>query len=457
MPLLSRFLALQQASPLAALTQPQTTPQMGFEWQNPSMLPQAPQVPQGAAAFTPNKQATPGQGTPPGGWMSRLQSGMESPLFNIGMALMAGSQNGGDWGVVSDSLRGYGQDQRERQRLANEERAAKAQQNLQNTQFDWLRTDRQRADEQRQRYTNWASNQSDNPDASVDPEAAFRATQEARGIANQPITPYQQATLDVQNRQFSQEIGLRRRQLELDALRLGRSLENLSTTDTRTLNQITDASDQANAFNSEITRFMNLNSVQPTGPYTQFNPGSWFGDSRARRDEMEGITSRLISSVRAMSGEGGIMTDADALRFERGLPSVNRYGQTNTNISAASREVARNASDRVMFYEMYARNNGSLLGARSAWNDYLTRNPIYDSAGNLRENRPGFEEWMRAGSPDMRAPPSQAAPQQRQPSQAPAQTGSITPEQARAELARRERERRQRGAYGQQPGGYTGR
>lgn len=154
MPLLSRFLALQQASPLAALTQPQTTPQMGFEWQNPSMLPQAPQVPQGAAAFTPNKQATPGEGTPPGGWMSRLQSGMESPLFNIGMALMAGSQNGGDWGVVSDTLRGYGQDQRERQRLENEQRRQKAQDAQTNTLFarqqtQWGREDQQIADWER--------------------------------------------------------------------------------------------------------------------------------------------------------------------------------------------------------------------------------------------------------------------------------------------------------------------
>ena len=152
MGLLSLLQFGQQASPLAALTQQQATPQLGFEWQNRSMLPQAPQIPQGAVAMTPNKQAAQGNGTPPGGWMSRLNDGLNSPLFNVGMALLAGSQNGGDWGVVSDSLRGYGQDQRERQRLANEERAAKAQQNLQNTQFDWMRTDRQRADGKR-RFT----------------------------------------------------------------------------------------------------------------------------------------------------------------------------------------------------------------------------------------------------------------------------------------------------------------
>lgn len=150
------------------------------------------------------------------------------------------------------------------------------------------------------------------------------------------------------------------------------------------------------------------------------------------------------------------MTDADALRFERGLPSTERYGVTNTNISAASREVARNAQDRVAFYEMYGRATGNLLGARSQWNEYLQRNPIYDADGNIRANRPDFEQWMRSGAPDARTQTRTTATTQRA-APAPASQSGITPEQARAELLRRDALRRRNGVSGQQPGGYTGR
>ena len=431
MPLLSRFLALQQASPLAALTQPQTTPQMGFEWQNPSMLPQAPQVPQGAAAFTPNKQATPGEGTPPGGWMSRLQSGMESPLFNLGMALMAGSQNGGDWGVVSDSLRGYGQDQRERQRLANEERAAKAQQNFQNTQFDWLRTDRQRADEQRQRYTDWAGRQSDNPDASVDPEAAFTAAQEARGIATQPLSPYQQAQLDMQNRQFSQEMGMRARALEIDAARA--NIERpLRGPDAQLMDQVRESAARGQALNMLGEEFLRANGTNGTGELSRYNPANFWDSNRAA---MRAASAQMRSYMRPAGS--GATSDYEQRIYAMGVPSTENTGPQNQAIMRYHQAASQLAQGRRYFYEDYARQYGTLNGAEQAF-----------------QQSPQFQEVTRSAPLPQQ---TQQAPAQQRAAPAPAGGASITPEQARAELARRERERRQRGAYGQQPGGYTGR
>lgn len=344
----------------------------------------------------------------PQGFMARLNKGIgnlnEQPLFNLGMALLGNADRGGNWAGVAQDMRGFSQDQMQRQRMENEARRNKTADVRQETQFGWATEAQQREAERRQRYSDWAGSQTDNPLAAVDPEVAFEQEAQARALAGQPLTPFQQAQLNLQ-----------RQGLAIDAAQANYALQNpnVSRGDQRTIDTITEASDQANAFNSEITRFLGLNEAQPTGPYTNLNPGSWFGTSRMRRDEMEGITSRLISSVRAMSGEGGIMTDADALRFERGLPSVNRYGPTNQNIASAAREVARNAQDRVAFYENWVRdprNRGSLLGARSAWNEYLARNPIYTESGDIRSGRLGFEEWMQAGAPDARQQRSALSP-----------------------------------------------
>ena len=326
----------------------------------------------------------------------RLEGLYNSPLLNIGLSLLGNAQNGGDWGAVGRDMQAWQQGRRQEQRLRNEERRQSVADQRAETLFGYTREDRERAGQQRQALDQWVATLPAGQQAAAraNPAAAHAAYMEAQAMATQPITPFQQA-----------QLGLQRRGLAIDAARAANDMNAqrpLSNIDNRTLNQVTDASDQANAFNMEITRFLSLNAEQPTGAFTQYNPGSWFGDSRNRRDEMEGITSRLISSVRAMSGEGGIMTDADALRFERGLPSVNRAGPVNQNIADAAQQVARNATDRVMFYEMYAQNRGSLLGARSEWNRYLTMNPIYDAQGNLQQNPPGFEEWVRLGSPDLR-------------------------------------------------------
>lgn len=170
--------------------------------------------------------------------------------------------------------------------------------------------------------------------------------------------------------------------------------------DQRFLDRVTEQSDGAQNLGGLISRFAGLNSQQPTGTGTDLIPGSWFGESRSRREEMEGLTAQMITQVRAMSGEGGIMTDGDAQRFERGLPSVHRSRQTNDNFAAAAREIARNAEDRANFLERSSAS-GSLQGTRADWTAYTRANPIYDPYGNIRTDRPGYEEWFADGQRDM--------------------------------------------------------
>lgn len=387
-------LTLGQQSPWLALTQ-----QPQFQQAPPLM--QQTQPPQEMVA--PPRQTTAELRRP--SWNERFQDMMASPMLATGLSLLGNAREGGDWSAVGRDIQAWNQQNFQRDRERREDRRLDAADRRADTQFGWAQGDRDRSAADRERYRTWAATRDEF--AQVNPEAAYDAEADARALAGQPVTPYQQATLTLQQQ------GLR-----IDAARAARDMSTprpLSNIDNRTLNQVTDASDQANAFNADITRFLSLNAEQPTGAFTQYNPGSWIGESRNRRDEMEGITSRLISSVRAMSGEGGIMTDADALRFERGLPSVNRAGPVNQNIAAAAQQAARNASDRVMFYEMYAQNRGSLLGARSDWNRYLAMNPIYDAQGNLQQDRPGFEEWVQMGSPDLRRAGAASRPPPRPP------------------------------------------
>lgn len=184
-----------QQSPLAALTAPQATPLFGPEH---AMAP--PRPPEGSSVGT--KIPTPGEGTPPRvPWGQRISNWVESPLFQLGMSLLGNASNPDQYAGVGRDMRAWADQRMERQRQENEDRRLKAQENLQNTQFGWLREDRERADQRRERTSAWAATQGDF--AQVDPEAAYEAAAQANALAGQPITPYQQATLDLQRRQIA--------------------------------------------------------------------------------------------------------------------------------------------------------------------------------------------------------------------------------------------------------------
>ena len=61
---------------------------------------------------------------------------------------------------------------------------------------------------------------------------------------------------------------------------------------------------------------------------------------------------------------------------------------------------ARNMEDYAAFLDMYS-EGGDLRGAEQNWNIYLNANPIYDRYGNVRSDRPNFQDWLAAGQPDM--------------------------------------------------------
>lgn len=379
---------------------------LGGQMPIPGMTPFAPnQPPEGSGQPTPpmsmsppNKPPAPQQG---GGWMNAINELPNNGLFQIGMSLLGNAQNGGNWGQVGRDMQEHQRQRMLRQRLENEERRQKAGDAREQQQFGWQREDRQRATQQRQSLDEWVAGLPPEQQAAAraNPAAAHEAYMAAQAAANQPITPFQQA-----------QLGLQRQGLAIDAMnartaaaRAQNSLADLSYADTRTINEITSAADAANHVAGQMQRFMALNARQRSGRFA--NIAGWFGDPEAQ--EMHGISQGLIPIVREMSGETGIMTNADADRIVQGIPNIQNSRETNESFAMAAQQVARNAQDRIMFYENYARTNHNLLGARSQWSQYLQRNPIYDTQGNLRADRPGFEEWLNMGAPDMRNPQRQ--------------------------------------------------
>ena len=91
-----------------------------------------------------------GQQQPGASWNDRINGTLDSPLWNFGINMLAGSQqNGGDWGVVAQGMNQYQQQRMQRQQLQNQERLAKAQEGREQSAFGRQQTEWGRADQQR--------------------------------------------------------------------------------------------------------------------------------------------------------------------------------------------------------------------------------------------------------------------------------------------------------------------
>jgi hypothetical protein len=408
MPLLSRFLAMQQAtSPLAALTQPQQTPQLGFEWQSPSMLPQAPQLPQGATAQTQGKSSAPIQGQAPGGFWGRMQTGInglnENPLFNLGLSLLAGSQNGGDWGVVADRMGQYGRDQRERQMLDNEMRRQKAADNRDNTIFGRQQTEWQNQDQQRQRF-----------------EAAVNAEQDpTRRAQLLAIGPegYGQFLSQEQQMQFQ----ARENQLNRDNDRrvaatrsanensLGRYFQAM---DAQTIGDLNQQSAQLQAVGLPqlyaLRDTIGQAGLSLTGQPLDYNNritlGRWFNGSSADRQTLEVWRAQILGpALETLRGLGAMSEremDAAIQSFSNPNMTLGAAQQLiDQRIAIAERRIAT-ANLANQYFQQY----GGLTGAGPGWPSYLAEN-IGSQLPASTTAPPGAQTQARS---QYRTPPPQA-------------------------------------------------
>lgn len=248
------------APSLPSVTAPQSTPQLGPEWQSASALPRAPQIPQGAAAFTPNKQAaTQYAGAPDGryggSWQNRFANWAENlgnnRLFNMGVALMANSGNGGDGQGFLRSMQDFNAQQLEQRRLGNEERRQKALDARESEQWTWAQQERSQVAERRRLASEFIESRPENERAElrmIDPDQLGSYLQDQRQFGLQERQVDLQLAEMRDNRAFrAASLDMDRRRLEQD--RLLNSSQNLL------------GRGEAERMNGDMSRLSNWNMV----------------------------------------------------------------------------------------------------------------------------------------------------------------------------------------------------
>lgn len=400
----------------------------GQPWRTPPFFPQQPA--EGAGMPTPpvfpnNKGPIPA--APQQGWGARLNSGFQNlnnnALFTLGMSLLGNAQ-GSNWGGVGQDMRDFGAQQMQRQALDNEMRRQKAGDARTEQQFSWQTEDRQRQTQQRQAMDEWVRTLPPDQQAAAraNPELAYEVFMQAQAQANAPITPYQQAQLNLQRREQDVQASIARERMNID--------RPLRGPDASLMQSVREAADRSSALAQLGSIFMEQNARTGTGPERRLNPFNQFDSGY---QTMNSVVSQMVPYMRVPGS--GATSDYEQRLYQQGVQSPNNSPAANQAIYRNQQTLAELSQQRRYFYEEYASRNGTLNGAEQAF-----------------QSSPEFQRIARSNPAQ---PERQVAPAQQQ--QPAAQTGGITPEQARAELDRRERARQQSSVYGNQPGGYRGR
>ena len=130
--------------------------------------------------------------------------------------------------------------------------------------------------------------------------------------------------------------------------------------------------------------------------------GGWWNDAgqvfSTRTAGLKGVTAEMIPMMRGASE--GIMTDADARRYEDAVVSINKPRGSNQDISDSFSAAERNAVENERFLRQYQAQNGygSMGQAELLWMEYSYAHPIFDSAtGQPNTDRMSIEQWLGGG------------------------------------------------------------
>lgn len=310
----------------------------------PFAMPQPPPKPQQPRGFMSGLQ----------GFGQRLQTATESPLFQIGMSLLGNAQ-GSNWQGVGQDVRSMNEGYRERQLQDNELRRQKTSDAREGQQFDWLSQDRTRQTAQRQSLDQWVSGLPSEQQAMAraNPEMAYEAYMQTQMAANAPITPYQQAQLDLQ-----------RRELDLDAQRLRQQEQWTPVGADRTqINRVESDAISAGEALYLADQFEAANRRTGSGYGTNLIPWHGFGnDDIAAMDQI----SSMIQTMTAPQGQGAVSNYERDL-FSQSSPSVSLTGDQNAARLNNFRTLMRIRQERAAFFGEYGQRKGNLRGVEQAF------------------------------------------------------------------------------------------
>lgn len=451
MALLSRLYGLNAASPLAALTQQQQTPQLGFEWQTPSMLPQTQGPTNGAVAVGQPKQSAPFDPNAPqvqrtGFWgqaQDRFANLDTNPLFNIGMSLLGNAQ-GSNWAGVGQDVREFGQQRMQRQRMDNEDRRLKAADARDNTLFE-----RQRSEwgQQDQRRAAWQAAVDGEQDPSRRAQlAAIGPDAYGDWLQRQDEMEFQRQRASVQDRQFDRSLAVDYARLGQD--RLDRSLQGaLGRQEADYIGGMRGRLDNWRMVDNDLARIENWLNTRPD-VFSSLLDGTEEevlrrytrrGDQEAltaaqelyaigsslAREELRGQTP--VSNIDFLAALRGNPTTASSPAFVRSwldraqadrqmmetqYQAALRHGQQYGNLYATDPSTGLNFYQSQ--YSRYTPGQGQQAqagaqtprGARERWGDYRARTGGGQAPSQARSPRPGdvVDGWrFNGGDPSNRA------------------------------------------------------
>lgn len=289
------------------------------------------------------------------GMWGRMNKGFsslpENPLFNLGLSLLGNAQ-GSNWSGVGQDMRQYGQDQMQRQRMQNEERRLKTSDARDETVFGRQQQEWGRQDQQRQSLEEWVATLSPEQQAAAraNPEAAHAAHMEAQAMASAPITPYQQAQLDLERRGQGMSYAAQMASLNRD--------RPLRGPDAALMDEVRDAAGRSQALTMLGDEFIRANGENGTGELSRWNPLNFVDPNRA---SMRASSAQMRSYMRPPGS--GATSDYEQRIYAMGVPSTENTGPQNQAIMRYHQAAAQLSQQRRYFYEQYASQYGTLNGA----------------------------------------------------------------------------------------------
>ena len=172
----------------------------------------------------------------------------------------------------------------------------------------------------------------------------------------------------------------------------------------------------------DLDTFDHLNQQRGTGGFFNAVPG-FKGINEINSpnlQQMSQIGSKLqVASV--VKGQGSI-SDFERKLFAQGVPTTDKYGGVNSNITAYMRSKLAEENDRLDFQEHYLSSNGTTAGSQRAWSAYTQANPYiansptandsYPATGKaaLISNRQPWQSYFGLAHPAQGAAPPVMAP-----------------------------------------------
>ena len=140
----------------------------------------------------------------------------------------------------------------------------------------------------------------------------------------------------------------------------------LSPQDLVALNETRNSANAMGEMAGQAQKFVELNRRAGTGPIMKI-PGAktLMNAFKPELAQMDALAARMAPAQRVPGS--GTTSDKDLELFMAAIPSVERMGVANEAIASDMQTMAKSRMSRAAFFDRWAQERGTLLGAQEAW------------------------------------------------------------------------------------------